>query len=166
MALIVEDGSNVPNANSYADVAFIRAYAEQRRLPLPDNDADVEAFAINAMDAIESRSYGGRRTYNPQLLAFPRSGLETEEGEYAPNAIPSRVKKAQAQLVAYRAAGIDLFPSGNAEPAIKVDKVGPLTTEYFDTGGSIGGPAIPLADALLGPLERGQGAFTLSTVRV
>lgn len=166
MALIVEDGSNVPNANSYADLAFIRAYAAQRGFALPDNDAEVERFAINAMDAIEARTYGGRRTYNPQLLSFPRVGLETEEGTYAANAIPSRVKKAQAQLVAYIAAGIDLFPSGNAEPAIKIDKVGPLTTEFFDTSGSLGGPAIPLADVLLGPLERGQGAFTLSTVRV
>jgi len=165
VALIIEDGSGVANANSYADLDFIRAYAASRRVELPEDD-DVEGFAIDAMDAIEARKYQGVRSYpGLQPLSFPRIGVVTEEGEYAPDAVPTLLKRAQAQLVVYRAAGIDLFPAGNAEPAIKRDKTGPLETEYFEGGGDPS-PSIPLADILLEPLERGQGAFTLSTVRV
>lgn len=163
--LIVETGAGVPNANSYADVAFIREYAGLRRVPISDDNAIIEGYAIDAMDLIESRKFKGVRTYVDQPLAFPRTGVRTEDGLYASNAIPSILKRAQAALVVYRSQGIEFFGTVSGEGAIKRDKVGPLETEYFEAPSTIG-LSIPLADSLLAGLECGQGPFSVFTRRV
>lgn len=82
MTLIVENGTNVPNANSYADLTYIRAYALNRGVTLSVVDADVEAMVFKSMDYIESvaSNYQGTKTYTaptytPQSLQFPRSAI-------------------------------------------------------------------------------------------
>jgi hypothetical protein len=165
MTLIVETGEGVPTANSYVDIDFIRAYAASRRVPLSNDNEIIEGFAIDAMDLIEARKFKGVRTYTDQPLAFPRSGVITEDGQYATNAIPSILKRAQAALVVYRSQGVSFFATENVEGAVKREKIGPIETEYFD-GASSFAPSVPLADVLLEPLERGQGRFSLFTVRV
>jgi hypothetical protein len=155
MTLIVETGEGVPTANSYVDIDFIRAYAASRRVPLSNDNEIIEGFAIDAMDLIEARKFKGVRTYTDQPL----------DGQYATNAIPSILKRAQAALVVYRSQGVSFFATENVEGAVKREKIGPIETEYFD-GASSFAPSVPLADVLLEPLERGQGRFSLFTVRV
>jgi len=53
MALIIEDGTLVANADSYVTLAVARAFAEKRGLVPVATDA-LEADLIKAMDFIES----------------------------------------------------------------------------------------------------------------
>ncbi|WLJ71190.1 hypothetical protein [Sphingomonas phage Birtae] len=165
MALIVEDGSGIANANTYADLDFIRAYATARGVSLSDDDAVLEPVVMNVMDFIESRSFNGTRIYIDGL-SFPRAGIAIDGVSIPANVIPSQLMRAEAQLVIDVAiTGVELLPSGNSEPIVKREKVGPLETEFFAPD-AIGAADTPLASALLAPFIRGQGAFTFKTVRV
>lgn len=165
MALIVEDGSGVANANTYADLAFIREYAAARGAVLSDDDTVLEPVVIRVMDYIESRCFNGVRIF-VDGLSFPRGGIVVDGVEIPANAIPAGLKRAEAQLVIDVAInGIDLMPSANSAAQVKREKVGPLETEYF-AADAIGAPDIPLAAALLAPFMCGQGAFSFKTVRV
>ena len=165
MALIVEDGSGVANANTYADLDFIREYAANRGVELSDDDAVLEPVVFRVMDFIESREFAGRRVFIDGL-AFPREGITIDGVLIPPSVVPLGLKRAEAQLVIdVSITGVDLMPSANAAPMVKREKVGPLETEYFAPDG-VGGPEIPLASALLAPFMRGQGAFSFRTVRV
>lgn len=165
MALIVEDGTIVANANSYNTVAEIRAYADARGMTLPTDDLDVEKLAIQAMDYLESfrNRYQGYRT-DPvnQELQFPRVGVIIDNDyEVSSDEIPSLLKKAHSQATAesYEA---DLMP--NDSPAVKKEKVDVLEVEYQESSTSSVG--FPKVDALLEPLFKKSSGFGVRSVRV
>lgn len=82
MTIIVENGTNVANANSYLSLADIRAYALNRGVTLSPVDATLEPMVFKSMDYIESvgANYQGTPTYTapdytPQALQWPRSAI-------------------------------------------------------------------------------------------
>lgn len=81
MTLIVEDGSNVANANSYLSLTDIRAYATSRGITLPV-DALLEPMVFKSMDYIESVGSNFQGTprytapdYTAQSLQWPRAAI-------------------------------------------------------------------------------------------
>lgn len=168
MALTVEDGTGVADANSFVTVAEIRAYATARGVELPAEDAAVEGFAVTAWDFITSLEPRmlGVRTNPEQDGVYPRTGVMMYSAELLPNAIPKTLKQAQSQLAVDASKGVPLFTDDTAEPAVKREKVGPIETEFFDGGGSSstsGGAALSAAWGYLSPLLRG---LSIRTVRV
>lgn len=156
MALIVEDGTNVANANSYAPEVSIIAYAASRGVTMP-NDAALLVNVTKAMDYIELQDYADEPTYDDQALAFPRGGEVT---------IPAGIVKTLCQLTIDVFNGIDLMPSRAAEQAIKREKIGgtsgAIETEYF--GPTPFAPDIPIATALLRPFLS-VGSFGVTVIR-
>lgn len=182
MALIIEDGSIVPNANSYASVANLDDYAALRGITLPNTDAAKEVLLIKAMDYIEaqeSRFKGYRRTQE-QSLSWPRThvvlyyteryalvnGYENiRQGNYWPdNKIPQTLVKAQCQL-AVDVMTVDLQPTIAIDSrSVRRDKVGPLETEYFSSREQLNSPILGKAEGLLANLCT-QGMFGLTIGR-
>ncbi|MBA3352279.1 MAG: hypothetical protein H0U23_07630 [Blastocatellia bacterium] len=169
MALIVEDGSGVANANSFNTLAEIRAYATARGATLGTDEA-VEVFAILAMDYLASLEprLKGRRTLFSQELIFPREfvyyiGYLSYPG-YPDDEIPPQIKSAQSQLVLEQHAGVPLMPTRVAQPTLIRRKVGPIEREWSPGGETIT-PYIPSVDALLFNFLN-SGVFTLRSVRV
>jgi hypothetical protein len=147
VSLIIEDGTNVAGANSYADEATIIAYAAARGVTI--DPGEVVTFAIKAMDYLETKSYKGNPTYDDQELDFPRDGAYVEGKLLPSDKVPVSLAKAECEAVMALKAGIELLPNRAAEAAIKVDKTGPLSTEYF--GPAPIGPDLPRLQALLQP---------------
>lgn len=164
--IIVEDGSNVPNANSYADLVYVKAYAEQRGFSLGVDDEKTKARMILAMDYIEgfASKYPGSPTYVDQALSWPRY----DAGDYLSNAIPANLLKAEAQLVIEQAVNsVVLLPTTAGGAFITKEKVGPIETEYSEAvalSGSANGPYMPAVDLLLSGLFK-AGSFRLKTYR-
>lgn len=163
--IIVEDGSNVTGANSYADLDEVKAYAAMRGFNLGNDDEKIKARMILAMDYIESfgSKFGGEPTYVDQSLSWPRYGF----GDFASNYMPPNLLKAQAQLVVEQANGIVLMPTNAGGAFITKEKVGPIETEYSEAialSGSANNPSMPAVDALLSGLFR-SGSFRLKTYR-
>lgn len=164
--LVVEDGSNVANANSFNTLAEIKAYALLRRRTLPDDDELLEGYAIRAMDYLSSfeDQYKGDRTNDDQTLSFPRSDLVIRNTDFPEDEMPAEIKSAQCQLVIEMAAGVILQPTFVLSDRVKRKKIGVLETEWFDGMQSGNEPMVPAVDALLSPLLR--MTFGLTTVRV
>lgn len=163
MALIVETGAIVDNANSYVDLAYARAYATARGLTLSAVDATLEAQLITAMDYLESlrSQYQGAKIGG---LQWPRYGVFIDGVELASNTIPRELKDAQCRLAFEVSNGVDLMPTTSGKFA-KREKVGELEVEYSEGLSTSQQPSFTVVDNLLAPLLK-QGSFRLTTLRV
>ena len=166
MALIVEDGSGKADAQTYASVADLRAYAQIRGITVPTEDADCEQLLVKAMDRMEAErgSYQGDRLKRTQALSLPRVGMYVD-GWYVPsNEIPRNAIYAQCAF-ACEAQTLDLLPTteANAPGPVIQETVGPITTAYANPSSVRRTPAVAKAETLLRTLLKRSG---LTAVRV
>lgn len=169
MTLIIEDGSNVADADSYASVADLRTFAAKRGETVPVADADCEVLLVSAMDWLEAQEmrYLGTRLYNTQALAWPRVNVREINGQQYrdPNIIPSELIKAQCALAISAQTTdlqIDRIPGDTG--AVLSEKVGSLAVTYADPGQRLTQPTFASAEGFLVSLVRG-GASSLRVVR-
>ena len=128
MALIIEDGSIVANADSYVTVAEIRAYADKRGFDVPVADATVEQLAILANDYLQSLNYIGDLVEKTQPLKWPRKNII----DVANDTIPSDIKNAQIEL-AIAASDSELLTREQSAAVIK-ETIGNIATDYAGNG--------------------------------
>ncbi|UPT52968.1 putative head-tail connector protein [Hafnia phage yong3] len=157
--LIVEDGSGVPDANTYADVTTVRRYAKMRGIVLNDDDEILKTNIIDAMDYVESFAarFKGQRVTRDQPLQFPRSGVYVE-GDLLPyNVLPKTLINALCQFACDSATGGPLSGS-TASFAIKKSKIEGLEIEYATGSTAQSAPAkkFDKAMAFLNPLLQYQ----------
>lgn len=169
MALVVEDGSIVANADSYADLAFARDYATARGVTLPADDAEAEALAYKAMDYLEGKRgefQGDKADPLNQSLQWPRKNVKIDCVDFPVDAIPKELKQAQARLMMEASAGVEIQPTRTGGFVIE-DTTGPLTTKYSERIGVSAEPTITAVDALLEPLFKAcpQG-MALRSIRI
>jgi hypothetical protein len=135
MALIVEDGSNVPFANTYQSVADLRLFAAANGIKdLPEIDEDCEPFLLAAMNGLVEFTgrWQGDRTYSDQALPWPRKGVRVDGMNVDPNSIPYELKYAQLQL-SIEAKSRELQPN-KSDSFVTKQKVGPIETTYENKG--------------------------------
>lgn len=166
MTIIVEDGTGIANANSYVTRAELIAYAVARGIVIADAPAS-DVFLINAMDYLESLRlrYVGTRTYDDQILSWPRTGVTIDGIDLDENEIPAQLKNAEMQLAIYASQGVVLMPTVTSA-FVKREKVGPIETEYSETINTSSQPFLPLIDAMLEQLLSDGGGLAITTFRV
>ena len=105
MPLIVEDGTLPAGANSFASVADADAYhAARLTAAWTDELAEVqkEAALIRASDWLNRKvMWNGRKASRSQRMAWPRSGVVTQDGEISPDEIPAEVVEACCELTGF-----------------------------------------------------------------
>lgn len=154
MAIIVEDGTGVPGANSYASVAQLRVYGATYGITLPVADADCEVLLLNAMRFIEAQTgrFMGMRFNDSQVLSWPRYHVWVDNRYILENEIPIDLVNAQLDIAA-RSQGIDLFPTRTSSQAAVLSKtVGPISVTYANASNNSSAPRFPFAEALLARL--------------
>lgn len=156
MALVIEDGTGVAEADSFVTAQAIVDFALKRGIIITLEAAEIHA--IKAMDYFYTLCLLGEVAFpGVQWVPYPRMGLiagDTEAGfEYE---IPRNVTLAQLHLAVDSFNGIELVPSRKAEPKLKRRKTGPIEREYFEAVDYL--PDLPMVDALMSPLKCGQGA--------
>lgn len=127
MAIIVEDGTGVANANSYVSVADFEAFALARGITIL---GDPETLLIRAMDYIESLDYCGKRLYSSQSLQWPRYNVWVDDYPIPINMIPTELKNALMQTALSIDAGVD--PLSTIPRVIHSASVGPMSVTYAD----------------------------------
>lgn len=172
MALIIEDGSGIPNANSYIDIAYARQYASARGLTLPDDETAVESLIFNAMDKIESywNRYQGKKSLPGNALQWPRQGVILYGSSLPTTEIPKQVKDAAAQF-AIDSQSEELMPNRTTTTAVVEERVeGAVTVKYAAPETSDGRAPTPVftkAESYLEPLfKSGLGGAFLRSVRI
>lgn len=99
--LIPEDGTGMPNANSYASLAEADAYADAHLYAQEWTAADVDrktvalVMASRVLDS--STDWIGSRSHADQGLAWPRTGAKYD-GVLIGQNVPRAVKNATAEL--------------------------------------------------------------------
>jgi hypothetical protein len=134
--LIVEDGSQVTNSNSFVSDAEYKAYANLRGLTVAATQPDRETHLIAAMDYLKSIECNvqGRRVSSTQSLMFPRVDVWLYGYAVNSDVIPQEIKNAQMEAAAFSTSNEILTNSTNDN--VKSEQVDTLKVEYF-SGGSM-----------------------------
>jgi hypothetical protein len=141
MTIIVEDGSQVANAESYTSVAEADAYHTARGNETTWTDLDVEVKeqalrkATDYMVQAYSLRWKGYRMGEIQALDWPRGYVYkretiTSNGFVPNNVVPDQVKHACAEL-AFRALSGPLLP--DLSQGVLMERIGPIETTYDRT---------------------------------
>lgn len=132
--LIIEDGTGVANANSYATDAELKAYANLRGKSVPATQPEREALLVLAMDYIESMrdSYKGEKTDYTQSLQWPRAGVTVDGYVIDYNSIPAEIKNAQIEA-AILSNTVELFQTGLVNNVTR-EKVDVIEVNYSQNG--------------------------------
>lgn len=133
MALIVENGTIVPNADSYVSVADYEAWADARGFEY--DDTVIEGQILRAMDYIETLRFIGQKSTKAQSLQFPRVGVVVDGFELDFNEIPEQLKKAVFESVKAESEGVSQL--ANVERRTVREKVGEIEVEYAQNSNSV-----------------------------
>lgn len=136
MALIVEDGSIVANANSYVTLDEIKDYADLRGFSYC-SDGDLTNSAILATDYLQSKCFIGELV-DPvvQPLLWPRSDVWLYGVELPSDSIPNDIKNAQIELTLANSESLLLTNGTESGDNVKKEKAEQLETEYYEGGKS------------------------------
>lgn len=151
MALIIENGNQIPNSNSFVDDAEYVAYAALKGLTIGVDAAAREIDLLAGMDYILSQEdcLQGRRTSSTQSVMFPRVGVYLFGYSIASDFIHDYVKNSQMEAAAYNTSGTLL--SNTTMTNVMREKVDVLEVEYFK-GGSRSNVNLQRVNTYLEPL--------------
>lgn len=168
--LVVEDGTIVPNAESYISDTYLRTYALKRGITVFDamSFGEIKPHIIKAMDYLERLrdKYRGTTTSEWQYLSFPRQNVFLDGLLLDSHTIPERLKEAQALLAIYSAQGIVLEPvyAGGTTQFVTRQKLGPIEREFSEAAfmGMSRLPTLGTVNANLASLMRTGGMLSVS----
>lgn len=163
MAIVVEDGTGLADANSYISTDYLIAYAIDTGQTDALSGGDPAAAAIRATTWIEgnfrSQFPGTPVNGRDQALHFPaEDGIDANGYDIPSDEVPVEVQKATAE-----AALRELASAGSLSPdqavgssVVKREKVGSLEVEYAVADGGIpAAPWFPTIAGILAPLIGG-----------
>ena len=136
MALIIEDGSQVANANSYVTDAEYTDYATLKGLTVGANAAKREVELLRAMDYLQDfeSSMQGTRASSTQGVSFPRYNVVLYSYLLASDFIPKELKNSQFEAAAYAHTGTLIL--NESIKNVSKERLGDLEVNYFKGGQS------------------------------
>lgn len=151
MALIVEDGTGLEDAQSY--VSLTDATTRMDLLGL--TGTLTESALYIAFQYVNAKCYEGTPTNPLQSGAFPRSSLWINGAKYPSDKIPQDVIDAQI-IVATQSLTMSLWGTDNGR-SIKRNKVDVIEQEFFEGATSGQTISVERADSLLYRYTCGNG---------
>lgn len=178
MALTVEDGTGLADADSYLSVAAADTYHTARGntawTSIAASPATTkEQYLRKATDYIDNTWFGkwpGLRLVTTQSLSWPRSGVEIDSIDYdtldAPANMPQYLLDATAEVALLYAQGIDPEPALDHGGRIKAitNVVGPLSQRIAYADDAPANTIYQRIDKLIRPLLGLAGGKIMSTV--
>lgn len=173
--LEVEDGTIVPNANSYVRQDYVDNYLSIQGYTdyLAATQDEKQGAIVRATSALEA-IYGDRYPGEPvngrlQSLLWPRKGATDVDGEeIAENEIPVELKRASAEAayLEWLQPGY-LTPNWTPDQLVKSEKLGPLSVTYsdpaaFGRGGNK--PTLAKIDSIMSGLLGAPNSLLFGTV--
>lgn len=137
MALTVEDGTGLANADSFASLEAFNAYLADFGYTTDATDAAKEVALRKASQFIDTGwIFYGQKLRLAQALAWPRWGAEDRDGyDILSDVVPSAVVEATCEL-AFHALTSSFDRDANAAN-VKREKIGEIETEYSGSAGTV-----------------------------
>jgi hypothetical protein len=162
MAVVVETGAGLANANSYISVAVADAWHEERETSgwFALSAAKKEAAVIKATEFVDiAYTWAGTIKSNAQALGWPRVGAYDNEGRLIPSdEVPAQLEHAVAFASGEIGTGrLEAAAAASAAAgSIKRKKVASLEIEYFEGGAATSAaPALSAFTTTLGRMLKG-----------
>jgi len=155
MALIVEDGTGLPDSDSYISLTDARSYAAAYGVTLPTDDTAAEVALRQGAAYVDMQEgcFTGTRLNETQALAWPRYGAVNAYGFAIPSdSVPAAMKYAQVYAAAEYGAGTDVRATDDGKGIASEEVVGAVKVSYFDNGKTGGSVVITKAMDALKPL--------------
>lgn len=135
--LIIEDGSGIPNANSYCDLDYAIEYCTMKGYSdwLNLSEDEQKIYLIRGTEFVDNYfTWKGVRKFLTQSMSFPRENIYDID-HFKVTGIPDKLKKACIEAAWLNAtSGADtLFSSKDTNGKIKKQKVDSLEVEYFNS---------------------------------
>ncbi len=167
MSIIVEDGSGIPNANSYVSLVDARGVLNLLGQDLNANDTTAEQEILNSMIYIESfrERYQGVKTNINQLLQWPRLGVLIDNAPIDSDVIPQDLINGQVFAAYEFSQGNVLQPTVDGRSRASAEVVNAVKVSYFDTGSIDGLPIYVRVNDSLNPLFNIFTMMTLTALR-
>ena len=128
--LIIENGSIVAGADSYATAAELVTYAANYGLTIPGTEAEQEALLRRAYLQMNTLPWKGWAVNRDQTGAWPRYGVLSNGYELPSDAIPRQVKQCQMAMAGEIHAD-DIDPPELRKGAVIKDRVeGAVERQY------------------------------------
>jgi len=167
--LIVEDGSNVSNANTYYSLASADNYFEKRgeTVWIAYDDGDKTYALVKACQYMQTLVWKGIKTNQYQALSWPRIGILDEDSySIKSNVIPERVKWAQAEIAYRFILDTDVQPDIAAgSGSVIMERVDVIEIRYANSGKSVN-KIYQRVNSLLSPfLKYGNSNCVIELVR-
>jgi hypothetical protein len=140
MALVIEDGSIVIGAESFATAAELVVYAANFGKVIPVDTAAQEALLRRSALQMSALCWKGYAVHRDQTLSWPRLGVCRNGWDLLPNEIPLQVKAGQMALTAEIYAD-DLIDPNTKSGAVTKKVVGPIEFDYAAASSIITKPA-------------------------
>lgn len=167
MAIIVEDGSIVDDADSYVSRADYIAYAATLGITIADVDATDSQLrkATQYIDQHED-NLKGVLVERDQPLAYPRGSLSINGWYWASDEIPRNVILCQMAYALDINAGFDPWnPDVNPNQVVKSERVEGAVAVVYAVKDSKKLNRSSTADALLNSLLLNSGLYSIALVR-
>ncbi len=155
MAIVVEDGTLVTDANAYITVQFFRDWHSARGIAAAATnsgsytDALIEAAIVKATDYVDKRfgvKFVGVLRDREQSLMWPRSDAWTNQGDYInTDAVPKELKRGVVEYALIALKLIDLLP-------VPAPSFNPVDLDTGETTVSTGG-LVQRQKQVVGPIE-------------
>jgi hypothetical protein len=164
--LIVENGTIIPDANSFVFRSeFISFAATQGVTVADDEQADINLIkAGQFINSLEGK-LKGERLERDQAMAYPRKMLVINGFDWADDEIPTPVIHAQMFLALDIRSGIDPYNPEQSLPIIKERVEGAVEVGYASP--NVAGARIQQSQAtrLIQSLVKHSGLFSIEAIR-
>jgi hypothetical protein len=144
MALIVEDGTGKPDAESYASAEDLVLYAGKFGVAIPADEPAQEALLRRAALAMDGMKWKGRKTNSEQALSWPRRSVELDYEIKPDNYLPARIQYGQIALAA-EIHQDDIDPVEKRKGAVTLERVEGAVTREYATISNTSGRLLPAA---------------------
>lgn len=168
MALIVETGAVVANAESYIGLTDARALAAAYGWTLPADDTEAEIALRNGAVYVDlsEPEMNGARVSELQVLAYPRKDVVIYGFDLAETTIPPRLQQAQVAAAAEIGAGTDPRASTDGRVVASEQVTGAVAVSYFNNGNTGATAKITKAlDALRPLLNSNNSGVSFNVMR-
>ena len=157
MAIVIEDGTGLANAEAYISVADADAYFLARgnaawAALTTARKEEVLRDGSDYMAAVYGQRWKGSRVTETQALDWPREDVSANGFDIDNNVVPGAVARANAEL-AVRASAGELLEDQGAQ--VKSEQVGPIAVTYMD--GARQATRYAFVDSMLGAYLEGMG---------